>query len=120
MYSNECQEEPGLRKSLGGPPQGAASAVVTGGGPPLPEGPQHITWWRRAPGRGVAGERRMVQPVVAPRHARRARTQVVVRFAAGCWVQCCPSQSSGHPWPFCVYDVFWLLSFGLYVPVEPL
>ena len=21
-----------------------------------------------------------------------------VRFAAGCWVQCCPSQSSGHPW----------------------
>ena len=23
------------------------------------------------------------------------------------------------PWPWCVYDVFWLLSFGLYVPVEP-
>jgi hypothetical protein len=21
------------------------------------------------------------------------------------------------PWPFLVYDVFWLLSFGLYVPV---
>ncbi len=21
------------------------------------------------------------------------------------------------PWPWCVYDVFWLLSFGLYVPV---
>jgi hypothetical protein len=26
--------------------------------------------------------------------------------AAGCWVQCCPSQSSGPPWPCLVYDVF--------------
>jgi len=32
--------------------------------------------------------------------------------AAGCWVQCCPSQGSGPPWPCLVYDVFWLLSFG--------
>jgi hypothetical protein len=32
--------------------------------------------------------------------------------AAGCWVQCCPSQSSGPPWPCLVYDVFWLLSSG--------
>jgi hypothetical protein len=34
-----------------------------------------------------------------------------VRFAAGCWVQGAPSQSSGHLALF-VYDVFWLLSFG--------
>jgi hypothetical protein len=37
--------------------------------------------------------------------------------AAGCWVQGAPSQSSGPPGPVLVYDVFWLLSFGLYVPV---
>ncbi|MDQ0636399.1 hypothetical protein QFZ40_004370 [Arthrobacter pascens] len=35
------------------------------------------------------------------RHARRTRTPSGVRFAAGCWVQCAPSQSSGHPGPAC-------------------
>ena len=45
------------------------------------------------------------------RHARRARTRLGVRFAAGCWVQC-GRRRAPDALDQSVYDVFWLLSFG--------